>query len=260
MKTSTRFFDLHCADVNEFLSQGRIFKSIVTDPPYGINYRSNRQGIDRRENVVKNNNLVVRDRFFEKIQNDKKVPLSWLPLAFESLESDSSIWIFCHWSEWHTWYEAVKSVGFNVKNMVVLNKSNHGMGDLKGQFAPKHELILFAVKGRLELNFQEGRRSDVWDVPVKFSGTRRLHPNEKPVSWYDPCILYSTSEFDFVCDPFMGSGTCGESAVKNNRPFWGCDIDPVNVEVSENRLRSLSVSDSSVGAILSEKNLDLFKQ
>jgi len=97
-------------------------------------------------------------------------------------------------------------------------------------------LVLFATKGRHILNFPDGREKDVIDVPVKFSGARRLHPNEKPESWYAPFILNSSNEGDTVLDPFFGSGTVGVVCNKLNRKYIGIEIDPVLCEKAYRRL------------------------
>ncbi|MDD4988369.1 MAG: site-specific DNA-methyltransferase, partial [Candidatus Izemoplasmatales bacterium] len=178
---------------------------IVTDPPYGIGYCSGRQGIDRKTSVQRLGDFVVRSPYFENIVGDTELPTDWLPLAYDSLKTDGAIYIFCSWKTWGGLSVAVESAGFKIKNLIVVNKSNHGMGDLKGSYAPKHEFILFAVKGKHVLH--PPRISDVWDMPVKFSGSKRLHPNEKPISWILPCIEHSSNEGDTVLDPFAGSGT-----------------------------------------------------
>lgn len=39
-----------------------------------------------------------------------------------------------------------------------------------------------------------------------------------------------------VVDPFMGSGTTGVAAVRQGRPFIGCEIDPAHFETACKRL------------------------
>jgi site-specific DNA-methyltransferase (adenine-specific) len=47
-----------------------------------------------------------------------------------------------------TFIDAMKIAGFNVKSEVIWDKVYHGMGDTKAAFAPSHENIVFAVKGK----------------------------------------------------------------------------------------------------------------
>lgn len=206
---------------------------IVTDIPYGIDYKSNRQSVNGRyENEIKLN----RQDYFKKIKGDKEIPLLWLEEAYRILKDNAAMYIFVHWSTWHLLYHTTKEIGFKIKNMIVLNKSNHGMGDLKGSYAPKHELILFATKGRHMLSFPEKRMKDVWDVPIRYSGSRRFHPNEKPESWIMPCIENSSQENDIVLDPFAGSGTVGVVCKKLNRNYIMFDIDKEYCETAKKRI------------------------
>jgi site-specific DNA-methyltransferase (adenine-specific) len=208
---------------------------IVTDIPYGINYKSNKQNYDTRgiKPVIKK-----RPEFFEKIEGDKEIPLFWLTEAYRVLKEGSAIYIFCHWSKWHLLYPAVEEVGFKPKNMIVLNKSNHGMGDLKGSYAPKHELLLFASKGRHILNFPKKRMRDIWDAPVKFSGAKRFHPNEKPISWLLPCIQNSSKKDDVILDPFAGSGSTGVTCKALGRNSIQIDSNEEFCQIAKERLNS----------------------
>lgn len=199
---------------------------VVTDPPYGISFRSNRQRVDRKVSVEENQSIVVRPHYFNKIHNDNGISdLSWLTECFRVLKDKSALYVFAHWSHWGKLERDVAAAGFQIKNMIVLNKSNHGMGDLKGSYAPKHELMLFATKGRHVLRFPNGRGKDVWDVPVLFSGSHKCHPNQKPLSWVIPPILNSSDEDQVVLDPFMGSGTTGVCCMNSRRHFIGIEKD-----------------------------------
>lgn len=228
--------DIRFGDCFELLKNipSEAIDMIYTDVPYGIEFKSNKQNHDTRSGkTVK----VDREEFFQEINGDKELPsVDWLKQAYRVLKNNSAIYVCVHWETFGELKSQVVCAGFKPKNMIVLNKSNHGMGDLKGQYAPKHELILFATKGRHILNFPEGRKNDVWDVPVKYSGAIRLHPNEKPLSWIVPAIINSSCEGDVVLDPFMGSGSTGEASLKNGRRFIGMDNDPRYFDVAKKRI------------------------
>lgn len=213
---------------------------VLTDPPYGINYKSNKQCGDTRHGKE----IKVRDKsFFEKIQGDDFLPLEWIKHSFDKIKVGGAIYIFCQWKKWSELESFVKSSGFMVKNMIVVNKSNHGMGDLAGSYAPKHELILFASKGRHILDNSElGRGKDVFDGKVLFSGSHRYHPNEKPVSWLEPIIKRSCPANGTVLDPFMGSGTTGVVCNDLNRNFIGIEIDDDIFKTAQERCRDKKVA------------------
>ncbi len=206
---------------------------IVTDPPYGINYLSGFQIYDHRSGV---NIRTGRPPKFGKISGDTTLPTEWLHCAYRVLKNDSAIYVFTHWSKWGEMQAAVSEAGFKCKSMIVMAKSNSGMGDLKGQFAPSHELLLFAVKGRHLLNFPEGRMQDVWNVPMMCVGPSRVHPNQKPISWMIPCIENSSRRGDLILDPFAGSGTVGVAAKQLGRRCTLIEIDAAFCGITTKRL------------------------
>lgn len=206
---------------------------MLSSPPYGINYKSHKQNYDTRHNTpIKRD----RDEYFHQIEGDATLPVRWLEEAYRVLKDGTAIYIFCHWSKWNELSYGVEKAGFKIKNMIVLRKSNHGMGDLKGSYAPKHELLLFATKGRHILDFPGTQMKDVIDVPVKYSGAKRLHPNEKPLSWLEPFILNSTCERDVVLDPFAGSGSVGVACEKWGRQYIMIEADEKYYNIMSLRL------------------------
>lgn len=206
---------------------------IITDPPYGISYKSNKQKGDTR----KGKEVIVRDQeYFHIIEGDKTLNTEFISICFEKLKDNGAIYIFCHWSKWSALEKEVLSSGFSIKNMIVINKSNHGMGDLKGTYAPKHELVLFATKGRHIFNKEQKRINDVFDGKVLFSGSHRFHPNEKPISWLLPFIRRSCTPNGVVLDPFMGAGSAGLACLKLNRNFIGIEIDENFFNIAKDRI------------------------
>ncbi|MDD5651565.1 MAG: site-specific DNA-methyltransferase [Candidatus Nanoarchaeia archaeon] len=234
MKTSKIHLG-NCIDILNNLENESI-DLIVSDPPYGISYLSNKQQSSMRTGITIQNRD---ENYFTKIQNDEELPTEYLSIIYNKLKNNSAIYLFCHWRNFGKLQVAVEKVGFTVKNMIVMNKSNHGMGDIKGSYAPKHELVLFASKGRHILNNINGRINDVLDVKVLFSGSKRMHPNEKPIGWIKPFILNSSKENDIILDMFMGSGSTGVACVETNRKFIGIEIDNNFFNIAKNRLESV---------------------
>jgi site-specific DNA-methyltransferase (adenine-specific) len=50
-------------------------------------------------------------------------------------------------------------------------------------------------------------------------------------------ITQSSQPGEVVADPFMGSGSVGVAAVKNQRRFIGTDVNPAAVRISADRLK-----------------------
>lgn len=191
---------------------------ILTDPPYGIRYNSKRQD------------------YFDKMQRDDFVPIHWLKQAFRILKVGAAAYVFCHWKTYPFLVKAASDAGFIVKDLIVVYKTNHGMGDLKS-YAPQYELLLFLTKYEHEIDFtMTGRVSNVWFLSVLYSRSKRNHSTEKPFSWWKKPILFSSAVGDTILDPFCGAGSCGLTAQKLHRKFVGIEIDPKYASIAKNRL------------------------
>ena len=87
-------------------------------------------------------------------------------------------------------------------------------------------------------NFYEpdGKRNkrSVWTVNTK--GYKEAHFAVYPPELITPCILAGSAEGDTVLDPFSGSGTTGEVALKLGRNYVGCELNPDYAKLSEKRI------------------------
>jgi site-specific DNA-methyltransferase (adenine-specific) len=113
----------------------------------------------------------------------------------------------------------------------VWEKNNTSMGDLKGDFAPKIEFILFIQKGRRQIN---GKR----DPNIfKFARTgNNLHPTEKPVDLCEYLLSKFSDEQNLVLDPFAGSGTTGVACKNTNRNYILIEKEKEYFDIIQKRL------------------------
>lgn len=194
---------------------------VLTDPPYGMNFQSN-----------------YRAKKYSKIEND--ACLDWLDVFVQEcwriLKQNSSIYLFCSWHKVDVFKKAVEK-RFKIKNILIWEKNNTSMGDLKGSYAPKYEMVIFAHKGRRLLN--GFRYPDV--LTAKRTGNK-LHPTQKPVELLEIFINSSSNDGETVLDPFMGSGSTGVACVSTGRNFIGIELDPVYFQTAQERINK-AVSD-----------------
>ena len=196
---------------------------IVTDPPYLMDYQSNRRKKEDR---------------FDKIKNDKgnyMLIQDYLEECHRIMKDNTAIYCFCSWHN-IDFFKNEFEKHFKLKNILVWNKNNHGTGDLKGSYAPKHEFILFGHKGRTLL--REKRIADVIDCP-KISSNKLTHPTEKPQDLLEIFIKQSSDEGSIIFDGFMGTGSCGIAAKKLNRRFIGIELDEKYFNIAKNRLENI---------------------
>ena len=93
----------------------------------------------------------------------------------------------------------------------------------------------FRTKSGNAYEYHEKRnKRDVWTVSTK--PFKEAHFATFPPELIKPCILAGCSEGGTVCDPFMGSGTTGETAAKLNRNFIGFDLNPDYCDMANKRI------------------------
>jgi site-specific DNA-methyltransferase (adenine-specific) len=144
--------------------------AIVSDPPFGMAFRSNHRTVQH-----------------EAIANDGNTDL--LVWAC-SLQAEHSKYIFCRWDNLA---ELPKP-----KSMVTWVKNNWSMGDLEHEHARQTEVALFYPGSKHD--FPNGRPTDVIEAP-RTGNT--FHPTEKPVQLMMAILRWTRG---VVLDPFMGSG------------------------------------------------------
>ncbi len=183
-----------CGDCFELLRQlpDESVDLVVTDPPYGIDYQSNRR--------------VAREKL-PKFAND--VSLEWVAVwvdeIYRVLKQDTHFYCFIRFDTYPVFYSEIAR-RFDVKNCLIWVKNNHGSGDLNGSYAPQYEMIVFAQKGKRHLNGK--RDSDVMECD-NVPSAQRFHSTQKPVELLRVLIEKSSDPGDIVLDPFAGTGSTG---------------------------------------------------
>jgi DNA modification methylase len=77
-------------------------------------------------------------------------------------------------------------------------------------------------------------RRDVWTVPTKpYPGA---HFACFPPKLIEPCILAGSPVGGVVLDPFLGSGTTAEVAIRYARRFIGIELNPEYIQLAKDRL------------------------
>jgi DNA modification methylase len=97
------------------------------------------------------------------------------------------------------------------------------------------------------VNTDLGVRFNIWTIP---GGWRKSHTDE--IAYHHPAtfperlaedhIISWSNAGDLVFDPFMGSGTTGKMAIKNQRRFIGIERVPSYVGIARARLENVRLS------------------
>ena len=96
--------------------------------------------------------------------------------------------------------------------------------------------------GKLKCNPLGKNPTDVWQFPKVTSGKNRSskertpHPAQFPIAVIERIIKACSNPGDIVFDPFVGSGSLVEAAIRNGRRAVGFEINEEYIEVAAKRI------------------------
>ncbi|MFZ2487941.1 MAG: DNA modification methylase [Anaerolineae bacterium] len=197
---------LDCKDV---IPDG--IKLLLTDPPYGQAFISNRRVISEKDKGIANDG---------DLETALQLLDETLAIIYPKMQDDSFAFVFTSW-RFEPQFREVFEKYFAIKNSLIWVKPNHGSGDLTGSFAPKHERILFGVKGNPKLRYR---------IPDVLNGSDIVtsHPTSKPIDLLQELIKVTTVENDMVIDPFSGHGSTSIACINTGRKVFATEIDSDN--------------------------------
>ena len=192
--------------------QGEKIKLLLSDPPYGMDFQSNRRVVTQKTEKIASDNSY---------QDAMKLTADMLAAAAPHLDENAHVILFCNDEGAFHLRRVVEDAGLTFKRLLTWVKPNHTSGDLEGAFAPRKELAIHAVKGRPLVS---PRRDDVFIQDRTEKETD--HPTEKPLSLLKAWIECTTTEGDTVVDPFGGTGATFVAAASLGRDVYGSELDP----------------------------------
>lgn len=177
---------------------------LVTDPPYGIDYRSNAQRVSMARSIHGDKDTTARDKVLE-------------------LWGDQPALVFGTWR--------IERPTATRQLLIWDTKGALGMGAMDLPWKPAHQEVYVLGKG-----FEGPRTTDVLRfAPVQaMASNGRLHPHEKPIALMAELIRKCPGEY--VVDPFAGSGSTLVAAKQESRHAIGVEINEEYCEIAAKRL------------------------
>jgi len=200
---------LYHGDCLEILPTLDKVDAVVTDPPYGANYKSG-HATDALWIAGK---AIVSD----KCTTARDAVVKW--------SEGKAVLMFGTW-------RIERPAG--TRQVLIWDKGGAlGMGALDIPWKPDHEEIYVIGKGWL------GRRdsgSVIKSPPVQsMAKNGRVHPTEKPIRLME---LLCRKSPGLICDPFMGSGTTGVACANLGRKFIGIEIERKYFDIACERIEA----------------------
>lgn len=217
-------FSLHQQDCVEFLRglpAGEL-SLIVSDPAYESLEKHRKRGTTTRLKESKGSS----NKWFPIFPNSRY--REFFEACWHALGANTHLYIYCDKETMFVVKPVAEQIGFTFWNIITWDKVKIGMGY---HYRSRAEYVLFFEKGKRKLHdlgmpnvfdFREDPEGYVLES-ARISGDD-AYPTEKPVMVSEKLILQSSEPGELVCDPFMGSGSVGEAALKHGRRFVGCDV------------------------------------
>lgn len=220
-------YKLDMKDAVEWLQaiQNESVDLVITDPPYESLEKHRKIGTTTRLKVSKSSS----NQWFKIFPNSRFLLL--FAEIYRVLKPNSHFYLFCDQETMFVAKPIAEEIGFKFWKPIVWDKMKIGMGY---HYRARYEFILFFEKGKRKI--KDLSIPDIIQVPRIYKG----YPTEKPSAVSDVLIKQSSNEMEIVADPFMGSASVGEAAIKNNRKFMGNDIAKDSYELSTKRLHNIS--------------------
>lgn len=221
-----------------------LFDMIFADPPYflsngGITCYSGKMTKVDKGNWDKSKGVLENHEF----------NMGWLSRCQRLLKPNGTIWVS---GTHHVIFSvgfAMQVLGMKILNDITWEKPNPPPNLSCRYFTHSTETILWAAKNarsKHTFNYEEMRKQNhgkqmktVWTFQAPGADEKIFgkHPTQKPLKLLERIVMASTKEKDLIFDPFCGSGTTGLAAIKLNRFFVGCELEPEYVELSVKRIK-----------------------
>ena len=204
---------------------------VFTDPPYNVAIDGNVCGLGS----VKHREFAFASGEMSETQFTQFLKTSLTAMA--AVMRDGAIAFVCmDWRHMGELLTAGRTAFTELKNLVVWNKTNGGMGAF---YRSKHELIFVFKQGAAPHTNsfglgETGRyRTNVWDYAgiSSMSANRgdelAMHPTVKPVAMIADAIRDCSKRGEVILDGFGGSGSTLMAAEKTGRSARLIEYDPL---------------------------------
>jgi DNA modification methylase len=194
------------------------FDLLLTDPPYGMDFKSGWNKKDKIEN--------------DKLQETKKILFDVLENSIPLLKDDAHFYIFGNIDYLPEIITIIENF-LTIKNILIWDRQVIGMGDLQ-TYGRSYDVIYFGYKKEFrKLNGTRDR--DVLNFQ-RIDPSKNIHPTEKPLEIIEYLIKKSTNENDHILDPFAGGGSTLLAAKNLNRFATGIEINEEYYNLIKSRI------------------------
>ena len=222
---------LMCGDSTDALAVERLLNGLkpnlmVTDPPYGVEYKP------EWRNEVRNSN----SKSVGKVLNDHRADWSETYSLFPG--DVAYVWHSALHS--HTFAQNLIDCGYKLVAQIIWSKSNFALS--RGDYHWHHEPCWYAVKEGQPHAYNGARdQSTIWKINIRDKGGEKYsHGTQKPIECMLKPILNNSKPGEAIYDPFLGSGTTLIACEKSGRQCLGMELSPAYCDVIVSRWEKMT--------------------
>ncbi len=219
---------------------------VITDPPFGIDFKAQRSNYNRKgERVLEGYNEVPSSDYLAFTR-------AWLTQVRRVLKPEGSLYVFSGWNYLKELLIALDELNFTLVNHLIW-KYQFGVVTRR-KYVTSHYHILYAcIDERKRKFFPFARfgpdsrtpdggsahyrdKEDVWDIPREYWTGDVKTPTKLPAAIIRKILAYSSQPGDVVLDPFLGSGQVAVVSRAEGRQYIGFEIVPEYFAFAQRRL------------------------
>jgi len=243
---------------------------VVTSPPYnvGIEYDKHDDTMTYEEYLVWCKKWIA--KLYSLMADDSRIciniPFSITPIHLNKVKGAEDI----NYPVSADYTEICQEVGFKYYRNVIWQKLGSNKtcwGSWRSARAPfiidPNECILIFYKGNWKRK-EKGKSTirgrefmtyvkNLWHMHPE---TQSKHPAAFPLELPNRCIKLLSYEGDLVCDPFLGSGTTGDAAVRLKRSFVGVEKSEEYFKMAKERIDTAEIQTSLIASIMPDGDED----
>ena len=194
-------------DVNK-LMDGKRANLIVTDPPYGVSFKSS-SGLTIQNDSMKN------EEFYQFLKN------AFTNMAAH-LEPGGAAYVFHADTEGLNFRQAFIDAGFHLAGCCIWVKDSLVLG--RSDYQWQHEPVLYGfLKNGKHSWYSDRKQTTIWNF--KKPKRNENHPTSKPLDLLSYPIGNSSQENAIVVDTFGGSGSTMMACERSNRICYMMELD-----------------------------------
>ena len=218
---------------------------IFADPPYFLQLQNE---LRRPNNTVVDAVDDAWDQFADYREYDAFIR-GWLRECQRVLKDTGTLWVIGTYHNIFRVGVTMQDLGFWMLNTVIWEKTNPTPQFRGVRFCNAHEELIWATKGEkyargYTFNYQALKEANggkqmrsVWRLPIcngdarkKGGDGKKLHSTEKPLPLLERIVAACTNPGELVLDPFAGTGTTGEAALRLGRRYFLIEQQPLYIE------------------------------